>query len=345
MLEAICKEIEMKSTFSKKENEPIETVYFGGGTPSLLSENDIRFLFDTIKENYSLAKDAEITLEANPDDINPERLASWKKVGINRLSIGIQSFAERDLRWMNRAHNSNQALSSIVMARQAGFDNFSVDLIFGTPGLSDEEWKSNLQKVIELNVPHISSYALTVEPKTPLQKMINLNKKENVNSDLQANQFIIEMQMLKKAGYENYEISNFAKPGFRSRHNSSYWQGKSYIGFGPSAHSFNGEKRIWNVANNSEYIRSIQQNIIPAEEEILTESQKINEYVMTSLRTIEGLNLNYIDYKFSPEQRKRIEQILVSKIEKSNYKIINGNIILTDEGKLLADRISVELFV
>ena len=345
MLECMGKEIEMKSTFPLKEKEPIETVYFGGGTPSLLSENDIQFLFATIKENYDLAKDAEITLEANPDDISPENLSSWKKVGINRLSLGIQSFAERDLLWMNRAHDSNQALSSIDMARQAGFDNISVDLIFGTPGLSDEEWKSNLQKVIELNVPHISSYALTVEPKTPLQKMINLNKKENVNSDLQANQFIIEMQMLKKAGYENYEISNFAKPGFRSRHNSSYWQGKSYIGFGPSAHSFNGKKRIWNVANNSEYIRSIQQNNIPAEEEILTESQRINEYVMTSLRSIEGLNLNYIDSKFSPEQRMRIEQIVASKIEKANYKTINGNIILTDEGKLLADRISVELFV
>ena len=345
MLEAMGKEIEMKSTFPLKEKEPIETVYFGGGTPSLLSENDIQFLFATIKENYDLAKDAEITLEANPDDISPENLSSWKKVGINRLSIGIQSFAERDLLWMNRAHNSNQALSSIVMARQAGFDNFSVDLIFGTPGLSDEEWKSNLQKVIELNVPHISSYALTVEPKTPLQKMINLNKKENVNSDLQANQFILEMQMLKKAGYENYEISNFAKPGFRSRHNSSYWQGKSYIGFGPSAHSFNGEKRIWNVANNNEYIRSIQQNIVPAEEEILTESQKINEYVMTSLRTIEGLNLNYIEKKFSFGQKKRLEQIVALNIDESNYKTINGNIILTDEGKLLADRISVELFV
>ena len=345
MLESMGKEIEMKSTFPLKEKEPIETVYFGGGTPSLLSENDIQFLFATIKENYDLAKDAEITLEANPDDISPENLSSWKKVGINRLSIGIQSFAERDLLWMNRAHNSNQALSSIDMARKAGFDNFSVDLIFGTPGLSDEEWKSNLQKVIELNVPHISSYALTVEPKTPLQKMINLNKKENVNSDLQANQFIIEMQMLKKAGYENYEISNFAKPGFRSRHNSSYWQGKSYIGFGPSAHSFNGEKRIWNVANNNEYIRSIQQNIVPAEEELLTESQKINEYVMTSLRTIEGLNLNYIENKFSFGQRKRLEQIVALNIDKSNYKTINGNIILTDEGKLLADRISVELFV
>lgn len=345
MLECMGKEIKIKSTFPSKEKEPIETVYFGGGTPSLLSESDIQFLLATIKENYYVAKDAEVTLEANPDDISPENLASWKKVGINRLSIGIQSFSERDLQWMNRAHNANQAVSSVIMARQAGFDNFSVDLIFGTPGLSDEEWKSNLQKVIELNVPHISSYALTVEPKTPLQKMISLHKKEKVNTDLQANQFIIEMEMLKKGGYENYEISNFAKPGFRSRHNSSYWQGKNYIGFGPSAHSFNGEKRWWNVSNNNEYIRSIQQNIVPAQEEILTESQKINEYVMTSLRTIEGLNLNYIENKFSPGQRKRIEQIVALKMDKSNYQTINGTIILTDEGKLLADRISVELFV
>ncbi|MEO8852904.1 MAG: radical SAM family heme chaperone HemW [Ginsengibacter sp.] len=345
MLESIRREIEMKSTFSTKEREQIETVYFGGGTPSLLSSNDIEFLFSAIKENYDLAKDAEITMEANPDDISEENLASWKKLGINRLSIGIQSFAERDLQWMNRAHNANQALSSIEMAREAGFDNFSVDLIFGTPGLSDEEWKSNLQKVIELNVPHISSYALTVEPKTPLQKMINLHKKENVNGDLQANQFLIEMKMLKKAGYENYEISNFAKPGFRSRHNSSYWQGKSYIGFGPSAHSFNGEKRTWNVANNSEYIKSIQQNILPSEEEILTKSQKINEYVMTSLRTIEGLDLNYIESWFSLQQKNRVNEILKLKIDPSNYERINEKIILTDSGKLIADRISVELFI
>lgn len=345
MIQSLIKEIEMKSNGADEVNEEIETVYFGGGTPSLVSECEILSIFSAIKKNYKITADVEITFEANPDDITSGKLQGWKNAGINRLSIGIQSFAERDLEWMNRAHNATQALKSIELAREAGFENFSIDLIFGTPGLSDEEWRSNLQKAIELNVPHISSYALTVEPKTALQKMIHLKKKENINTDIQANQFLMQMQMLKSAGYENYEISNFAKPGFRSRHNSSYWQGKKYIGIGPSAHSYNGEKRTWNKANNSEYVRSLEQNILPVEEEILTESQKINEYVMTSLRTIEGLDLNFIENNFSLKQRKRIEAILESKIDKTNYQKVNEKIILTAVGKLFADRIAVELFV
>jgi oxygen-independent coproporphyrinogen-3 oxidase len=345
MIKSIVKEIEMTSKGLSKLNEEIETIYFGGGTPSLLSESEILSIFSVTKENYKVTADAEITLEANPDDINPDKLRVWKTAGINRLSIGIQSFAERDLQWMNRAHNATQALKSIEFAGEAGFDNFSIDLIFGTPGLTDEEWKSNLQKAIDLNVPHISSYALTVEPKTALQKLINLKKKENVNTDIQANQFLIQMKMLKNAGYENYEISNFAKPGFRSRHNSSYWQGKKYIGIGPSAHSYDGQKRMWNKANNSEYVRSLKQDIIPIEEEILTEAQKLNEYVMTSLRTIEGIDLSFLENNFSSEERKRIEAIVESKIDKANYKTVNERIILTDNGKLFADRIAVELFV
>ncbi len=288
---------------------------------------------------------AEITLEANPDDITLEKLTGWKNAGINRLSIGIQSFIERDLEWMNRAHNKEQAFNSINFSKEAGFKNFSIDLIFGTPGLSDEEWEQNIKTIIDLGIPHISAYALTVEPKTALHKMIKTKKKENINSDVQAKQFFILMKMMREAGYEHYEISNFAKPGFRSRHNSSYWQGKKYIGIGPSAHSYNGKERLWNIAKNIFYIRSLQQNIIPFEKEILTNKERINEYIMTSLRTMEGLDLDFIENSFSFEERMRIENILKNKVEKENYFQQNEKIILTDTGKLFADGIAVELFV
>lgn len=351
MIAAIIMEIEMKSKMQNRKyadsfsNDIIETIYFGGGTPSLLSTNEILSILSAIKQKYNLAPNAEITLEANPDDINFEKAVGWKKAGVNRLSIGIQSFAERDLKWMNRAHYASQALKSIELAREAGFENFSIDLIFGTPGLTDKEWERNLQQAIDLKVPHISSYALTVEPKTPLHKMISLKKKENINTDIQANQFVMLMQMLQNAGYEHYEISNFAMPDFRSKHNSSYWQGKKYIGIGPSAHSYDGEKRMWNKANNNEYIRMLEQNVLPSEEEILTNSQKLNEYVMTSLRTIEGMDLKFIENKFSLDERKRIEKILDSKVEKSWFEDGFGKIILTEKGKLFADRIAVELFL
>ena len=356
MVKSLIKEIEIRSNLSKEnheneaaiisaEDEKIETVYFGGGTPSLLSQNEIHSIISTIKQNYKVVDDAEITLEANPDDITFNKLIEWKNVGVNRLSIGIQSFIERDLTWMNRAHNAAQALDCIKLAREVGFNNFSIDLIFGTPGLTNDEWKKNIQTAINLNVPHISSYALTVESKTALQKMIQLKKKENVNSDVQAEQYSILMKALCKAGYEHYEISNFAKPGFRSKHNSSYWQSKKYLGIGPSAHSYNGKVRAWNKSNNSIYINSLKQNIIPFEKEILAKSQKINEYVMTSLRTIEGLDLNFIENNFSTQERNRIENLLKEKVKEESYFIKNNKIILTDSGKLFADAIAVELFL
>jgi oxygen-independent coproporphyrinogen-3 oxidase len=356
MTDCLVKEIALRRNISGENfqnelailsspEEKIETIYFGGGTPSLLSEEEIIAIITAIKNNYHVATNAEITLEANPDDINPQKLNSWKKAGINRLSIGIQSFIERDLVWMNRAHNAQQAFQSLLLAREAGFDNFSIDLIFGTPGLTDEEWKKNIQTAIDLQVPHISSYALTVEPKTALQKMIELKKKENVNNDVQARQFLILMKALRSADYEHYEISNFAKPGFRSRHNSSYWKGEKYIGIGPSAHSFNGEERSWNKANNSLYIKFLKENIIPFEKEILTSKEKLNEYVMTSLRTMEGMDLKMIEEKFSIAQRNRIEKILQTRIKKENFIQKNHRIMLTDEGKLFADHIAVELFV
>ncbi|MGN6299189.1 MAG: radical SAM family heme chaperone HemW [Ginsengibacter sp.] len=325
-------------------DEKIETIYFGGGTPSLLAESKVGEILDAIQKNYNVDDNAEITLEANPDDINEEKLSAWKKSGINRLSIGIQSFVDRDLVWMNRAHNAAQALKSIMLTKAAGFDNFSIDLIFGTPGLPDDEWQKNIEMAVDLKIPHISSYALTVEPKTALQKMIELKKKENTDNEAQARQFVILMNTLRKAGYEHYEISNFAKPEYRSRHNSSYWKGEKYIGIGPSAHSFNGNERSWNKANNMIYIRSLQQNIIPFEKEILTETQKLNEYVMTSLRTMEGMDLDFIEKKFSVNEKNRIQNLLSSKIKKEYFLQQKNQVILTDEGKLFADLISVELF-
>jgi oxygen-independent coproporphyrinogen-3 oxidase len=246
---------------------------------------------------------------------------------------------------MNRAHNAAQALNSINLTREAGFHNFSIDLIFGTPRLTDEEWEKNIETVIDFDIPHVSSYALTVEPKTALQKMIELKKKENINGDVQSKQYLMLMETLHSAGYEHYEISNFAKPGFRSKHNSSYWQFKKYVGIGPSAHSFNGKIRTWNKANNMIYMTSLRENMIPFEKEILSETQKLNEYVMTSLRTIEGLDLNFIETNFSKKERSRIESLLNKKIKKENYFLENNKIILTDEGKLFADAVAVEFFV
>jgi oxygen-independent coproporphyrinogen-3 oxidase len=356
MVNAIIKEIEIRSEVLNNNqrndveilsfpNEIIETIYFGGGTPSLLSEEELIAILSAVKTKYHVSQDAEITLEANPDDISFQKLSEWKKAGINRLSIGIQSFVERDLLWMNRAHNATQALESMRLAREVGFDNFSIDLIFGTPNLSEDEWKENVQKVIDLQVPHIASYALTVEPKTALDKMISSKKKEDVNSEIQAAQYLLLMNIMREAGYEHYEISNFAKPGFRSRHNSSYWEGKKYIGIGPSAHSYNGKMRMWNKANNAIYIKSISENIIPFEREILTPTQQLNEYIMTSLRTIEGLDLQFVEHVFSKEERNRIEDLIKDEIENKRALMKEDKILLTDEGKLFADAIAVKLFV
>lgn len=355
MVDSLIREIELRSSFLKNEiendfavispGEIIETIYFGGGTPSLLLKDEIISIIDSIKQNYCIADDAEITLEANPDDISLEKLYGWEKAGINRLSIGIQSFIDRDLKWMNRGHNAKQAFACIMLARKAGFQNFSTDLIFGTPGLINEEWKENVQKVIQLDVPHIACYALTVEPKTALQKMIDLKKKKNIDSDIQAAQYSLLMKMVRDAGYEHYEISNFAKPGFRSRHNSCYWQGKKYIGIGPSAHSYDGKMRMWNKANNGIYIKSIGENRIPFKKEILTQSQKLNEYIMTSLRTMEGMNLQFIENNFSINERKRIENVIKNELGEKMFFVNESKIILTDEGRLFADGIAVKLFV
>jgi oxygen-independent coproporphyrinogen-3 oxidase len=338
LLGALLKETELQKDYLG--NEEVETIYFGGGTPSLLTISDLRLQIDKIRKALSVSVDAEITLEANPDDINEEKLVGWKEIGINRLSIGVQSFFEEDLLWMNRAHNSEQAVGSLQFAAKY-FDNITMDLIYGHPLLTNGKWKHNVEKVIALNIPHISCYALTVEPKTPLSKMIKEKKKEDIQQEKQAEQFLLLMEWLENAGYEHYEISNFSKLGFRSRHNSSYWQGKKYLGLGPSAHSFNGETRQWNISNNNIYIESLEKNKVPFEKEILTPSQKVNEYIMTSLRTQEGLNLDMINESMSNELRAVSKKF----IESGKLILKENKLLLTKEGKLFADGIAADLFI
>jgi oxygen-independent coproporphyrinogen III oxidase len=341
MAKSICKEAELRRTYI---NEPVTTIYFGGGTPSLLDTQDLRSLIEKLRELFTIDVRAELTLEANPDDITEEKLLAWKAIGINRLSIGVQSFFEEDLQWMNRAHNAAQALQSIQLAQQHGFNNITIDLIYGTPVLTDEKWKQNVEKAFELKVPHLSCYALTVEPKTALEKMIADHKISAVDPEGQSRQFELLMKWMAALGYEHYEISNFAKPGFRSKHNSSYWLGKSYLGLGPSAHSFNGGSRQWNIANNALYLKSIEQNIVPSEIEALTEIQQLNEYIMTSLRTMEGLNLSVVQQKWGRTKVDSIQNAAKKFIDQKMIMPENDQLILTQKGKLFADGIAAELF-
>ncbi len=343
MIHALLKEIALASPY--EGDHSIETIYFGGGTPSLLSAGELQTIMEGLYRKFSVSDKAEITLEANPDDVSSRRLTEWKNTGVNRLSMGIQSFYEGDLRWMNRAHNAEQSLNSIRLAQDAGFDNLTIDLIYGIPDLSDDRWEQNVQKTVDLKIPHLSCYALTVEPKTALHNMIARKKTADIDSAQQARQFLLLMQWLRNAGYEHYEISNFSLPGKRSRHNSSYWKGKPYYGFGPAAHSFNGKDiRSWNIANNALYIQSLNENIIPAEQEKLTSVQKLNEYLMTSLRMMEGIDLAYIR-KFFGEVS--VEKILQSARHYQNEKLLfrNQRLILTDTGKLFADGIAADLFL
>lgn len=340
LIAALTKEISL----AVPEQERIDTIYLGGGTPSILTIDELEQIMEAVQKRFVLSDDREITLEANPDDITAEKLQQWKQAGINRFSVGIQSFGEEELVWMNRAHTAAESLHCIDAIREAGFDNFSVDLIYGSPLLSDDDWKRNVETVIEKNIPHISCYALTVEPKTALEKMIALHKKEPVDPDKQARQFLLLMDWMKEAGYEHYEISNFAKPGMRSKHNSSYWLGKKYVGFGPSAHSFDRKSRRWNIANNAAYIQSLENNMVPFEEEILTPIQQLNEYIMTSLRTMEGLDPGFINSIDGIDTSNKLLQAANKWIDTGKLVIENNRLILTKEGKLFADGIAADLF-
>lgn len=339
---AIEKEALLQSGYLAEQ--PIQTLYFGGGTPSLLPIPELQRLFDCLHANYPIAADAEITLEANPDDITTQKLDAWRQMGINRLSIGIQSFSDKDLQWMNRAHTANQATNCIALAQSAGFDNITIDLIYGTPVLTDEAWKENVDKALSFGIRHLSCYALTVEPKTGLEKMIAKKQVEAVDADKQAHHFTLLMQWLSEAGFEHYEISNFAQPGSRSKHNSNYWQGAHYLGLGPSAHSFNGHSRQWNIANNSLYIQNLNQDILPFEIEQLSPLQQLNEYIMTSIRTMEGLSLQHVGSNWGNDKAATIETNSAKAIGQG-YVIAKENfLVLSNAGKLMADGIASDLF-
>jgi len=342
MIEAMIREIGCTNLYDPVDN--INTLYFGGGTPSLLSLDQLDRIIRALRSKFNFNSDLEFTLEANPDDINAAVLKDWRSLGINRLSIGIQDFDEAGLKWMNRVHTASESLACLDLVRESGFTNFSVDLIYGSPTLTDENWSRNLDFVIGRKIPHISCYALTVEPGTALDKMIGLHKKEPVDPEKQARHFEQLVSRMEAAGYVHYEISNFALPGMESLHNSSYWKGESYYGFGPSAHSFNGVKRRWNIAHNVLYMESIKQGLVPFEEETLTLVQQLNEYIMTALRTHTGINLSEVEKRFGKEHAL----LLIKRAEKelgSGLLILsNDHLLLSAPGKLFADGIASSLF-
>ncbi len=342
MLKAIEQEALLRRSYLP---EKINTIYIGGGTPSLLPASGIHALLHSLEQIFQVSTDAEITLEANPDDIDPAKLQAWKDAGINRLSIGVQSFFEPDLQWMNRAHHVYQAIDSVKAAQTAGFSNITIDLIYGIPGLSDERWEENIDTALSLQVPHLSCYALTVEPKTALDKMIRTRQAMDVDPEVQARQFALLTNKLILAGFEHYEISNFARPGFRSRHNSSYWQGAHYLGLGPAAHSFNGISRQWNIANNSLYLAGMEKGIPPHEMEILTPAQQLNEYIMTSLRTMEGLNLDRITANWGNEKTALVLSAADKHLRSGYLAQGDHTLQLTPDGKFLADGIAADLFL
>ncbi|MDB5132123.1 MAG: coproporphyrinogen oxidase [Mucilaginibacter sp.] len=341
LLQALLKEITLQKNYL--DGETVETIYFGGGTPSLLSTDELNLLISTITGLHTVAADAEITIEANPDDLDKAKVQALRESEINRFSIGIQSFFDEDLAWMNRVHRGNEAEAAVKRVQDAGFENLTVDLIYGYPLLSDEKWKYNLDKVFELGVPHISSYSMTVEPQTALASFINKKKQPAMEDKQSAAQFIFMMNAMELRGFEHYEISNFCKPGQYSRHNANYWRGVKYLGIGPSAHSYNGVSRQWNIAGNAKYIQSIGLNKLPAEMEALTEANRLNEYIMTSLRTIWGLNLDKLDLIASTASNHLLKAARPY-FDKQWIIQKENTIYLTQPGKLYADNIASGLF-
>ncbi|MFZ0488955.1 MAG: radical SAM family heme chaperone HemW [Salegentibacter sp.] len=341
LVEMLCRELELRK--NELPQGKIETIYFGGGTPSLLQPEELQKIFDTIYANFDISEYPEITLEANPDDLSEEKIKMLEASKVNRLSIGVQSFFEEDLKLMNRAHNSEEALKSIKLARQY-FDNISIDLIYGIPGMNVERWKENLQITLDLGVPHVSSYALTVEPNTALKKFIEKGKVKPVDDEMAKTHFEILVETLVNAGFEHYEFSNFGKPGYFSRNNTAYWLGKTYLGIGPSAHSYDGNSRKWNVSNNSLYIKALEKNELPLETETLTLTDKYNEYIMTRLRTKFGVSLEEVGELFGAELQKHLQKNVRFLLEKDLLKNENGVYHVTSKGKFLSDGIASDLF-
>jgi oxygen-independent coproporphyrinogen-3 oxidase len=347
MLQALVKELQLRN--DELRGQTIETIYFGGGTPSLLSITELKLLIDTVYKNYTVIENPEITLEANPDDLSEKQIHKLTNTRINRLSIGIQSFFDDDLTAMNRAHNSKEAKESLSVATRY-FDNITIDLIYGIPNMADERWQQNLQTAFDFGVSHISSYALTVEPKTALADFIKKGKYPPVSEALAAQHFKILVDETEKQGFVQYEISNFGKPGYFSKHNTAYWQQKPYLGIGPSAHSYNGTHRRWNVSNNARYIKALQANVLPQEIEKLSVNDRFNEVVMTGLRTVWGVSLVDIERDFGRDCKndllKNSEKFIVQKLLKRECDIHQDKDILkiTEKGKFLCDGIASSLF-
>lgn len=323
----------------------VKSIYFGGGTPSLLDKEELHIIFESLYKNFNIMPDAEITLEANPDDISEKTLMALKATPVNRLSIGIQSFQNADLQFMNRAHSAEEGIKSIELAMDLGFNNLTVDLIYGTPTLSDASWLHNLEKVFSYGIPHLSCYCLTVEDKTPLAYMVEKGRAPAVDEDRAAAQFEILLKQIRAEGYEQYEISNFCKDGQYAVHNSNYWRKEKYLGLGPSAHSYDGYSRQWNVSANLQYIQSVNNDIIPFEKEILTEAQRYNEYILTTLRTVWGCDLVTIRDLFGEAVFDHLHHEIKIFSEQGLLKLSNNTIYLTDSGKLLADKITAALFL
>lgn len=340
MIAALIREIHLRKN---EINEPVETIYFGGGTPSVLSNVEIDQILEPIFSLFEVVENPEITLEANPDDLSTERIIELSKSKINRLSIGIQSFYEDDLQLMNRAHNADEALQCLKTATQY-FDNISIDLIYGMPNMSIEKWRSNVNLALSLNIPHISSYALTVEPKTALASLIKKGKIANTDDGLAHEHFLTLVEMLENAGFVHYELSNFGKTEYFSKNNSAYWLGKKYVGIGPSAHSFDGKNRSWNIANNSIYIQKIQANELPNEVETLSIQDRYNEYVMTGLRTIWGVSIERIEKEFDLKYKDYLLKEAQYYIDKEQLELENNILKTTLKGKFFCDGIASELF-
>jgi oxygen-independent coproporphyrinogen-3 oxidase len=337
-----CLVQELLSRKSEVESASIESIYFGGGTPSLLTIDEVALLLDAVSRNFCIKDNAEITLEANPDDISEAKLAEWKTAGINRLSIGVQSFVEEDLKWMNRAHNVEHAHEALKLAKKFNF-RISLDLIYGLPAATLDSWQKNLEQALSYFPEHISAYCLTVEQKTALHQWVKQNKMQVANEEEQSIQFEELVRRLKIAGYEQYEISNFCRDGHYAVHNSNYWKSIEYLGIGPSAHSFDGKSRRWNVANNAAYIKGVESNTNFFEQEQLTSVERFNEYILTGLRTKWGVNLNKLQEicELPNEFRKQLDAFVAS----GDILGKNDCLVLSEKGKLLADYIASELFL
>ena len=341
-LNALKKEITLRKKYL--ENEMISTIYFGGGTPSLLSKIELMDIFDTLNQHFMIHPEAEITLEANPDDLTELKINELKDTPINRLSIGIQSFYDEDLKLMNRAHSSDEALKAVKLALSNGFENITIDLIYGIPTLTHHNWRNNLQIAFALNIKHISAYCLTVEPKTVLAHQVKIGSVKNVDEQHSSEQFEIMLDAMHSNDFVQYEISNFCKDGAYSKHNSSYWLKEKYLGLGPSAHSFNGSSRQWNISNNALYIQSLDKGELNFEKEELTINQCYNEYILTSLRTIWGIDLDYLEQAFGSGYLSFFIEEVQPYIQSGHVLNEEKKIYLSDKGKLIADKISSDLF-